>query len=758
MKKYIICVSAAVLFFLLCYTLYYEFGVYLPFLKKTETDVFVKTDNKQILLDRGNGFQPFEIHGVDMGSGMPGKWSTDYGVDYDSYYRWFGLIQDMGANTVRVYSVQQDIFYNAFYDYNNARKKEGHEPLYLLQGVWVSNYAQFSHNDFYSDELMKVFIHDCKCMIDVIHGKRNVSLGRMAASGSGVYRKNISEWVIGYILGVEWESDLVIYTNQKQEDKAAYYGKYLQTSDDANAFEAGLARVGDEVITYETERYGAQRILSFTNWPETDPFKYSTAVTSYWKKLASVDLEHIKKTNEFSAGLFASYHVYPYFPDYLQSEEKEKQIIAEERTEMEELTSYRKLEYMLSKWNAPKISDYLSDGDYIDRQGRFNTYRAYLSALNRYHTIPVIISEFGLPSGRGVAHIDENTGRNQGHLTEQEQGKAIVECYHDIRDAGISNCCLFSWQDEWFKRTWNTLYAVDMRRNPYWSDYQTNEQYFGVMAFDPGKDSSVCYVDGDISEWENETSVIENDEFSLCYKYDERYIYFLIENKDSESSGKPVSLVLDVTPESGSNYCANNGLQFDCDADFLVLIDGGEKSEILVQSRYEALRSTYAEPVYGFNTYYKRNIPEKNSSEFVPINMILKTDKDLFVPASRKGEIPGEVFPTGKLRMGNGNPNSPEFDSLADYMKAGNHIELRIPWGLLNFADPSRMEIHSDYYVHYGVDYTHIKSIRAGVAYSDDTNRVSTQTLPLHSWGNRVSYHERLKSGYYQLQREWKNK
>ena len=44
------------------------------------------------------------------------------------------------------------------------------------------------------------------------------------------------------------------------------------------------------------------------------------------------------------------------------------------------------------------------------------------------------------------------------------------------------------------------MHAVNLQRTPYWSDYQTNEQYFGLLSFDPGQEESVCYVDGDLSE------------------------------------------------------------------------------------------------------------------------------------------------------------------------------------------------------------------------------------------------------------------
>ena len=106
----------------------------------------------------------------------------------------------------------------------------------------------------------------------------------------------------------------------------------------------------------------------------------------------------------------------------------------------------------------------------------------------------MVISEYGITTGRGRAQVDENTGRSQGYITEQEQGQYLIECYEDIMNAGSAGSCLFSWQDEWFKRTWNTLYAVDLDNTPYWSDYQTNEQFFGSAYLRPrlGGERMLC--------------------------------------------------------------------------------------------------------------------------------------------------------------------------------------------------------------------------------------------------------------------------
>ena len=56
---------------------------------------------------------------------------------------------------------------------------------------------------------------------------------------------------------------------------------------------------------------------AFANWPTTDPFDWEEQVSAYFRKFAKVDVEHIRSTEKFLSGQFASYHIYPYFPDYL---------------------------------------------------------------------------------------------------------------------------------------------------------------------------------------------------------------------------------------------------------------------------------------------------------------------------------------------------------------------------------------------------------------------------------------------------------
>lgn len=739
MKKYIMIVASVFLLYLCWDYAYYHLGIYINLGKEKEITTFMKVDGGSVYMydENAGTYIPFEIKGVNMGSGEPGEWSTDFHIDKDTYKRWFAQIQELGANTIRMYTIQADDFYNAYYEYNSQREADGMEPLWMLHGVWVNDYVQNSARDAYDDDFLKTFLNDCRTMVNVIHGKQKISLGRVASAGSGTYKHDISRWVIGYILGVEWEDATVAYTDHKYKGVGGYTGyagRYLQTAPEATPFECMLARVGDTVIEYESERFGTQRLLAFSNWPTTDPFDYGDEIKRFFEKCAKVDVEHIKTTEAFLAGQFASYHVYPYYPDYLQYEED---------------------------WTVFGIGQ---KADYYTEEGKLNTYRAYLDMLTAHHQIPVVISEFGVSTGRGMAQLDANTNRNQGHMSESEQGEALILCYRDIQAAGCAGSCVFTWQDEWFKRTWNTMYAVDLKRTPYWSDYQTNEQYFGLLSFDPGEEESVCYVDGDVSEWTDQDVVSENHGMKLSMKYDEKFIYFLVEKENLDFGKRSIYIPIDITPKSGSTFCAEHKIAFDRAVDFLIAISGKEDSRVLVQERYESLRANYAENVYGFDTYIKGNEPDVDSPSFVNIDMVLKLDTVSENFLERGGKA--QVFETGLLKYGNANPESSAFDSLADFISEGDYIEIRIPWQLFNFADPSKMEIHDDYYDdNYGVAYINIKRMYVGIADETDREAKSSQAVhrihldlcPLKGWGNKVTCHERLKASYYELQKIWKN-
>lgn len=743
MKRFILAVCAVVALFFAGYYLYYHMGFYVDLDPDAPVTTFMTTDEDTIYMTRNGETVPFEIRGVNLGVGIPGEWATDYAIDEDTYLRWFQWIHELGANTIRVYTILQDDFYNAFYTYNTQREAQGEEPLWLLHGVWVNDYVQFSHRDAYDEDFLQALLDDSKTLVDILHGQRSLSLGR--GLGSGSYRRDVSQWVIGYILGVEWEDVTVAYTDEKYPDRCSYTGTYLYTTGDATPFEAMLAQVGDQVIAYETARYKQQRLVAFSNWPTTDPFRYTADIAGHFLKCATVDVEHIRATGAFLSGQFASYHVYPYYPDYFNY------IISPVNAASEEQGANQY--YYDSERGVPVLELLTGDlrTDFCDPDGNINTYYAYLKVLNDYHTIPVVISEYGVSTGRGMAQRDANTGRNQGHMTEQEQGQALIDCYEDIMAAGSAGSCVFTWQDEWFKRTWNTMHAVDLDKTPYWSDYQTNEQYFGLLTFDPGREESVCYVDGDPSEWTEEDVVMELDGGTLSMRYDEKFLYFYVELEDYDPETDTLYIPLDTTPKTGSTYCRNYDITFERACDFVICIDGRYDSRVLVQERYEVLRAMFLNATELKDPYVHAVAPD--TPVFQPIDLVLQ-----FLPEGgiRPLHESYETYETGALRYGVANPASEAFDSLADFMFTGHGVELRIPWQLLNFANPSDMMIHDDYYEHYGVEYLHIDELYVGAALADAADgRIPMASFALEGWGKKVTYHERLKESYYILQAYW---
>ena len=389
-----------------------------------------------------------------------------------------------------------------------------------------------------------------------------------------------------------------------------------------------------------------------------------------------------------------------------------------------------------------------------------NTYYTYLKLINEHHSIPVVISEFGVPTSRGVAQIDANTNRNQGAMSELEQGEAIARCYQNIMDAGCAGSIIFSWQDEWFKRTWNTMANVDLLKTPYWSDYQTNEQFFGLLSFDPGNERSVSYVDGDDEEWADDDVIGESEGRTLSMKYDEKFLYFMVRG-DDVGPGSKLYLPIDTTQKTGSTASADPAVSFERASDFLVVLDGQDDSRVLVQERYEVMRATSLLATTGEDPYVSPPAPDTDTFKHIDLVLQTLTDYTQLEQAIVEDMNLGEnefffqTYETGKLTYGDANPSHEAFDSMADFCYGDGFVEIKLPWQLLNFSNPSEMQIHDDYYEHYGVENMQIDRMYVGVGDGSDGQAIPLFEKPLKGWGTKVTYHERLKESYYVVQRMW---
>jgi len=645
------------------------------------------------------------MKGVNIGAGKPGIFPGELTTSYEEYYRWFEYISEMNANCIRVYTTLRPQFYNALLDFN----KQAENPLYIFQGVWMDEADVQSLSDVYAqnNQILNEFMQDALNVVDVIHG--NATLPVRAGYASGSYTADVSQYLAGWIIGIEWDPKLVKTTNESNTDRNVYDGVYLYTLS-ATPFEAFLCQVGDKVIVHETEQYHFQAPLAFSNWMTTDPLTHLNEPHSD-EDLVTVNMENIKGRDKYYAKEFICYHIYPYYPDSLNYQE-----------------------------------DYIT---YKDSTGKINPYRAYLKDLKLVHTMPIIIAEFGIPTSRGLTH-KSIMGYNQGQVDETDQGEMLLDMLNSMYQENYAGGIVFTWQDEWFKRTWNNVKFDIADRRPFWSNIQTSEQNFGLLAFDPGTDDCICYIDGDLSDWSEDTPLIINNTGSLYVKSDERYVYLRMDLDNFDFTKDTLYIPIDTIAGQGNLTYKDQSVTFDKMADFVVVVNGKDNTRILVDSYYDSFYYLYGEQ-YSMITKVS-DIRTKNSGRFNTMQMCY--NYEMTIPPEGT-IIPFQSYETGKLTYGISNPSSKDYQSLADFYVKDNTIELRIPWQLLNVMDPSTNQIMDDLYTMQNIVATDDSGFTFGLGIKkSDEKSAAVDLTATYTWDNWIlpTYHERLKPAYYVLQ------
>ncbi len=660
------------------------------------------------IYESGDWKQMF-MRGVNIGATEPGLFPGDLTISYDTYYRWFGYISEMNCNCIRIYTLMPPQFYQALGDFNKKAKNK----LYLYQGIWVNEEDIERLSDTYAEneKILNDFTTDAVNLVNVIHGKAKIA--ETAGEAYGTYNTDVSPWLVGWIIGIEWDPNFVINTNNQHPDKKDYDGKYLYTQT-ASPFEAFLCRVGDALIKHEAETYKFQVPLAFSNWITTDPLTHPNE-PHFDEDKTTVNTENVKCRN-FGPGMFASYHIYPYYPDSLNYQE-----------------------------------DYL---EYTDDSGKVNTYEAYLEDLKLAHTVPIIVAEFGIPTSRGMGH-ESVMGYNQGMVDETAQGAMLIDMLGSIENAKYAGGIVFTWQDEWFKRTWNNVMFDIADRRPYWSNIQTTEQCFGLLAFDPGKESMAAYVDGDVSEWKNTQPTVTTGQGKLYIKSDERYLYIMLDAGNYDFEKDTLLIPINTIADQGNLKAAQYNAEFDTAADFLIYINGKDNSHIYVDRYYDAFNYYFLESKKLSDIEAEENAGVKNSGMFDIMRLCY--GYNLTVKGTNQ-VVPDKAYETGKLRYGNGNPKAQEYKSLSDFYFKNGKLEIRIPWQLLNVMDPSGKQQISDFRKTQVISPQAYQSFDFGFAYRTGAESLKITlggSYEYNGW-NTPTWHERLKPAYYELQNYFK--
>jgi len=681
---------------------------------KTPLRLVSRTGAGHLEVRVGERFRPFFVKGVNLGTALPGKFPAEFPDDPSLYRRWFDQMGDLGVNVVRLYTLHPPSLYRALKEHNEASPGK---RLYLVQGVWT----ELPDNDDYDDpKFLEGFRQEIFRVIDAVHG--NVELPARPGHAHGVYDTDLSGDVLAFLLGREWEPYSVVAYEKLRPGKAQFEGRYLKT-ETARPFEAWLASICDAAARHETEQYRWQHPVGYVSWPTLDPLHHPTEATAveetairrkrgeklsepileYDNDAVDIDSLHIRATEEFPAGFFASYHAYPYYP-----------------------------EFMVLDPEYAKARD--SDGP--------SHYLGYLQALKAHHRDqPVVIAEFGVPSSRGIAHLQPEGEHHGGHNTV-EQGNIDARLFREIHQAGLAGGILFAWMDEWFKRNWLVMaYESPAERNALWLNVLDPEQNYGLVAAWPGRPDWKVVLDGRGEDWAGVPALYKDDRAGkplpsapfrhlrgLRVTSDEAYVYLRL---DLDRESGPISwegiqywVGIDTyDPALGDHrFPRPVDVTTPVGMEFLVQF-AGPRSRILVDRPYDLFTMRNRRPY--------RSVRNENG-DFIEIQVY--TNRDRF---GRDGTYyPPQGYNRSPLRRGSMDPASPRYDTLADWTESpdGDFIEARLPWGLINVADPSSHQV------------IHENAPRSGLAGTRTTDGFRFHLLSLRGEGNKLTVVDRFPS------------
>jgi len=633
---------------------------------KEKSKVDIAGQEKNYFYARGDYFwrqkdgdepSPLFIKGVNIGFALPGKYPSEFPEDEKLYEEWLGLIAEMGANTVRVYTILPPAFYRALYRHNTKNPEE--KRLFLIQGIWVElpEKAEF-RNEHYLAEIK----NEIKNAVNVIHGQARIEPRYGHAYGH--YGVDISSYVLAFIFGREWEPGEVIAFNQKNSERE-FNGQYLAITE-GTAFEVFLTEMLDYLIAYEDKSYKIQRPVALINWPTLDPLFHPSEATlmeevEIRKKLgektppydfsrawdedaASVDETKIRVKPNFKAGLFVAYHVYPYYPDFMRNEEK----------------------YALPLKTEGSIY-----------------YGNYLRNLKaHYRNRPLLIAEFGLPTSRGIARFHPE-GLNQGGLSEEEQAEGLKKLFLNIKESGCAGGLVFSWIDEWWKASWMTRKYED--NDPLWYNAEDPEENYGLLAMLPSRVEKK--LKGDPEAWsEAQILYYPEDEIlkALSVDSDEGYLYLKLDLKEElDWRKKAILLAIDTYGDEEGDHLLPFNLEISSPVGFeFVVLLHGKNSQLLVDDSYSKyIFKPELARLPGLTGFEEKEEIRPTYNANGIFNEIIAVHRRRF---SREGKVFGEkIYKASPLIEGR------DFC----YFKEKAFIELRLPWGLLNFLDPSRKKI-----------------------------------------------------------------
>jgi hypothetical protein len=616
------------------------------------------------------------LKGINLGSSPPGFFPGEiaYAITADIYQSWIERMAEAGFNTLRVYTLHPPVFYEKLAEYNQRHPES---PLLLFQGIWLEEIEDGTDPSCY-DLLNRTgsFKKEIEEVVDCING--NADIPFRYGKAYGVYRTNVSRWTAGYIIGREVAPQEVDSTNKFHQGISSYSGTHLSISG-GTATEAFVAEMLDRVITLEESKYSVSRPVSFSSWPTLDPLEHPTEIYTD-EDVASFDITKISVA-EGSPGVFASYHAYPYYPNFISQEPS----------------------YMT----------------YSDSEGP-NSYLGYLTALkNHYSEMPLVIAEYGVPSSWGSAH-QSFSEMHHGGYSEKQQGEKNLRMMHNMLDAGCAGGFVFAWMDEWFKRTWIVLYleaygleggSEVIPTRQLWHNETSPEQCFGLIAYD--QEELPVYAAYNIDQPSGPVS-------SVRATHDESFFYLEINSAADLTAADEFMVAFDTYLGNTGESTLPGGAILQNRAEFLLTFSLADDTALH--------HVTQAYDMNGLTVRFNLTDPDVQKyrstvTDGAPWNVMSWINDGFELTSHDIGRVPVE--------------NAAAFSGgdRAAVAWNGRRVTIRMPWTMLHFNDPTQMRVN-DGAVSYdgGYNFEIITTESDGIAVSVALNGTVINSVNRYSW------------------------
>jgi hypothetical protein len=322
-----------------------------------------------------------------------------------------------------------------------------------------------------------------------------------------------------------------------------------------------------------------------------------------------------------------------------------------------------------------------------------------------------------------------------------------ADMLRDIKEEGFAAGMVFEWTDEWFKFTWNTIdLELPGDRRQLWRNDLTNEEHFGVIASEPGS-HPVVTLDGKDEEWAANGSQVLAESRGAVREVravkDEQYLYLRLRLDEAGSWRRnPITLGLDVRPGENRGLPERPGVFAEADA---ALIIGPDEAEPLQAAWWEPTRIRYG---LGFK-YIDVDPADMKPGSGAWVHPLQILNRPQTVPSTGE-KRPAEVHEFASFAINDEVRDDAAVDERTLLAATGEVVEVRLPWALLGFADPSSRKL----YVEHPEEPTSMEDvlpIRVAVVAGDDPVLI---TAP-YAWDpwQEVAWHERRKTGFDDLAR-----